>query len=169
MTLSVSVVIVRERIRARPHDLLRWFMDGYRAELPDRMAVRGIWQDHGEGSRLGSPRESGGLRVITEADAVEEARYTEGDTTTAEEAYRFPMRAALRALAGPASDGSPYAFMARMLLLTARMGGDWNAACRTMGIVQPIRRFYVQAALEQLYGHYTGEPPARLLRRGVRS
>jgi hypothetical protein len=156
----------------RPHDLLRWFMDGYRAEMPERMTSRGVWSANGEGSRLGSPPLSGDLRALTEddpRDAVEHARLTDDETTKEEEAYRFPMRTALKELAGKAPTGSAYWFMGEVLRLTARLDGNWDKACEVYGIIEPVRRAYITACLERLYDRYQAEPSPRVLPRVVRS
>jgi hypothetical protein len=44
------------------------------------------------------------------------------------------------------------------------MDGDWDAACRSMGICEPVRRFYIEEALRRLWGRFETEPPARTIR-----
>jgi hypothetical protein len=121
----------------RPRDLLRWFLDGVRADVPIRLSTGGDYPvlSHEMATYLGEP---GAL--------------------DRDEDYRFPMRAALRELA----HDEP--FMAQVLYRTACIGGDWDSACRSLGMVQPVRRAYVQVALELLHGLYRREPRGRVLR-----
>ncbi|HEV8545013.1 MAG TPA: hypothetical protein VGQ64_01860 [Candidatus Limnocylindrales bacterium] len=163
------------RKAAKPRDLLGWFLRGFRAELPEQIHASGVWADakrRGDvgdyapvgGSLIGTPRSADPFRAYLEGDPLEEtelARLTEAGVVIADTAYRFPMRAALAALAGRGADHDPYPFMARMLFRTASMNGDWNAAGRSMGIIEPVRWPYLVAALERLYDRYLDEPPAR--------
>jgi hypothetical protein len=177
---------VRRRA-AKPRDLLGWFIRGFRAELPEQLHAGGVFfgtparsgevlasvaPDSGRvlssakdlvgGSLIGSPRVADPFRAFIEgrANQTELARITDG-TVRADEAYRFPMRAALAALAGRGRDTDPYPFMARMLFRTASMDGDWNEACRSLGIPEPVRQPYLEAALERLWSRYVDEPPPR--------
>ena len=142
----------------KPNDLLGWFLEGFRAEVPERLNTHRI-SPYG----LGLSEE---FRAYMEDDTTEDARLTDDNGTHAEQAYRFPMRTALRALAGKGSVEEPFPFMARVLYLTACMGGDWNAVCADLDIPRPVRRPYVHIALERLYERYCADPPARLLRGG---
>lgn len=164
------------RRAAKPRDLLGWFLAGFRAEVPEQIHQSGVWADArrrgdvegyvaGGGSLIGSPATFDPFRAYLEGEPLHEtelARLTEGGTTVADPAYRFPMRAALARLAGRGPATDPYPFMARALFRTACMDGDWDAACRSLGIIEPVRRPYVLAALERLWERYDDEPPARL-------
>jgi hypothetical protein len=176
------------RKAAKPKDLLGWFLVGFRAEIPEQIHASGVFvgpparageglasldpktravlstaRELAGGSLIGTPRTADPFRAYLEgeADQVESARLTEAGVIVEEWAYRFPMRAALAALAGRGRDTDPYPFMARMLFRTASMDGDWNAACRSLGIIEPVRWPYVVAALERLWNRYEDEPPAR--------
>lgn len=166
--------------------LLRWFLEGFRAEVPDALHERGVFVGrpprHGEGlasidpttgsvassaadltggSLIGSPRVADSFRSLLEDSpfATEVAEY-EGHRSPFGH-YRRPMRAALAELAGRGADEEPYPFMARTLYRTAVMDGDWDAACASMGIIEPVRQVYVSEALYRLWRRYRIEPPAR--------
>jgi hypothetical protein len=178
------------RRATKPRDLLGWFLSGFRAEIPEQIHASGVFvgtparrgeslasldprtgavlstaRDLVGGSLIGTPRTADPFRAYLEGDPRDEtelARLTEAGTTMAETAFRFPMRAALAALAGRGADTDPYPFMARMLFRTASMDGDWSAAGRSMGIIEPVRWPYLVGALERLWDRYDDEPPARL-------
>jgi len=160
---------------ARPRDLLAWFLTGFREEVPgqggpyDKLHSRGVWRDarhRGDpegyqpvgGSHLGSPRMAEDFRAYVEDDPfrVEVAEY-EGHKSI-DTHYRTPMRAALARLSGrgKATDDSP--FMARILHRIALRDGDWNEACASMGIIEPVRRPYLEAALHKLWDRYREAP-----------
>lgn len=161
---------------APPKDLLGWFVRGFRDEVPDAIHSRGVWRDYKPlsddsdrqpvgGSLLGSPRHDDTFRRFIEDPALyalEVAEYDGHKDTVAH--YKFPMRAAIAALNGRGKDTDPYPFMARTLYRTAAMDGDWDAACRSMGITEPVRRVYIETALHRLWERYETEPPSRLLR-----
>jgi hypothetical protein len=167
-----------QRKATKPRDLLGWYLRGFRAEIPERIHAAGLWHDAKRrsdakeyqsvgGSLLGTPANSDPFRAYLESDPVWEtelARLTEAGVTVSDQAYRFPMRAALSRLAGHGRNEDPFPFMARMLFRTACMDGNWNAACRTLGIVEPVRWFYVTGALERLWDRYSDEPPAYSVR-----
>ena len=160
---------------ARPKDLLAWFLQGFREELPDRLHTRGVWRDahhRGDiegyqpvgGSQLGSPRMADPFRAFIEDDpfGTEAAEY-EGHKDT-RNSYRTPMRAAIARLAGRGADHEPYPFMARALYRTALRDGDWDGACASLGIIEPVRKPYIDAALHRLYERYHEEPPVNYYR-----
>ena len=160
---------------ARPKDLLGWYLNGFREELPDRLHTRGVWRDakrRGDidgyapvgGSHMGSPRVADPFRAFIEDDAfgTEVAEY-EGHKDIRTH-YRTPMRAALARLAGRGPDTDPYPFMARCLYRTALRDGDWDSACASLGIIEPVRRPYLEAALHRLYERYHEEPPTYSMR-----
>jgi hypothetical protein len=162
---------------ARPKDLLGWYMTGFREEVPDRLHTRGVWRDakrRGDvegydpvgGSVMGSPRVADPFRAFIEDDpyGTEAAEY-EGHKDIHNH-YRTPMRAALARLAGRGHPTDPYPFMARALYRTALRDGDWDGACASLGIIEPVRRFYIEAALLRLYERYHEEPPANYYRTG---
>ena len=160
---------------ARPRDLLAWFLQGFREELPDRLHTRGVWRDahhRGDaegyepvgGSVLGAPRMSDRFRSYLEDDpfGTEAAEY-EGHKDTRNH-YRTPMRAAIARLAGRGPDTDPSPFMARVLFRTALRDGDWDGACASLGIIEPVRRIYIETALHRLYDRFYEEPPVYSVR-----
>jgi hypothetical protein len=158
-----------------PRDLLGWFMANFRDEMPDRLHQHDVWRDRAKrgdpegyepvgGSALGSPRDAEPFRSFIEDDpyAVEFSEY-EGHKDTRPH-YARPMRAALARLAGRGRDDDLYPFMARCLYRTALRDGDWQGACASLGIIEPVRRPYIDAALHRLWSRYTEEPPTRIVR-----
>ena len=158
----------------------------------DKLHTRGVWVGkpprHGEefvsvhpktgevlsktedligGSQLGSPRMSDAFRAFVEDDpfGTEAAEY-EGHKDIHNH-YRTPMRAALARLAGRGHPTEPYPFMARVLLRTAQRDGDWDGACASLGIIEPVRRPYIEAALHRLYDRFHEEPPVYSVREDV--
>jgi hypothetical protein len=159
-----------------PHNfaqLIGWFLSEYRAEIPARLHVSGVWRDQVTGSEadagitavggslLGTPRPSDPFRAYIEDSpfATETAEY-EGHKDPHGH-YRFPLRAALAKLAGRGRDVEERPFMARCLYRTATRDGDWNGAAASLGILEPVRRPYVEAALWNLWRLYRVEPDAR--------
>lgn len=156
-----------------PQNLLAWFLDVFRAEMPDELHADGVWREHvtedhrhtGGGSLLGAPRYADPFRRFLEdwETTTETAEY-EGHKDLAQH-YVFPLRAALANLAGRGPADAPYSFMARALYRTALRDGDWDGACASLGIIEPVRRVYIQVALKRLWERFEIEPPARSLRR----
>lgn len=160
---------------ARPKDLLAWYLTGFREEIPDRLHSRGVWRDakrRGDddgyepvgGSIMGSPRQADPFRAYIEDDpfGTQPDEY-EGHKSVANH-YRTPMRAALARLAGRGPNDDPFPFMARALFRTALNDGDWNYACHSLGIIEPVRKPYIEAALHRLYERYHEEPPTNYYR-----
>ena len=139
----------------------------------------GVWRDYttdkgpgdpgpgGGGSLLGAPRYADEFRRYLEDSpfATEIAEY-EGQRDRVPH-YKFPLRAALAELAGRGKATDEYPFMARVLYRTALRDGDWDGACASFGILAPIRRVYIEAALYRLWCRYSVEPPAEWQQRGV--
>jgi hypothetical protein len=163
---------------ARPKDLLAWFLMGFREEMPDRLHTRGVWRDakrRGDaevyqpvgGSLMGAPRMADPFRAFIEDDpfGTEPSEY-EGHKSIANH-YRTPMRAAIARLAGRGKDTDPSPFMARALWRTALRDGDWDSACASLGIIEPVRRFYIEAALHRLYERYREEPDVNYYQEGA--
>jgi hypothetical protein len=179
----------KRRKMARPKDLLAWYITAFREEVPDRLHTRGVWvgkpprqgeeftsvhpktgevlsktDDLVGGSHIGSPRMSDPFRAFLEDDAfgTEAAEY-EGHKDIHNH-YRTPMRAALARLAGRGHPTEPYPFMARALYRTALNDGDWDYACASLGIIEPVRKPYIEAALHRLFERYHEEPPQNYYR-----
>ena len=159
---------------ARPKDLLGWFMAGFREEMPFAIHAAEVWRDYvkdehgttGGGSLLGSKKWTDPFRRFIEDDAfgTEVSEY-EGHQSIGKH-YRTPMRAALARLAGRGADHEPYPFMARALYRTALRDGDWDGACASLGIIEPVRRPYIEAALHRLYERFHEEPPVNYYHSG---
>ncbi len=154
---------------AAPRNLLAWFLDGFRSEMPDEIHAAGVWREYvtedglhvGGGSALGAPRYADPFRRLLEDGpfGLEVAEY-EGHKDLVSH-YRTPMRAALARLAGRGRDTEPSPFMARVLYRTVLRDGDWNSACDSMGIVEPVRLVYIEEALRRLWSRYEVEPSNR--------
>lgn len=151
--------------------LLAWFLGGYRAEVPDRVHQRDVWRDRktrGDreeyspvgGSLLGSPRASEPFRAYIEDEpfATEQASITDAGVTVWTTALARPMRAAIARVAGRGKPTDAYPFMARLLYVVALRDGDWDTACASLGIIEPVRRVYVEQALRHLWDRYEDEP-----------
>jgi hypothetical protein len=157
---------------ARPKDLLAWFLAGFREEMPDDIHSREVWRDYvpdqhlssGGGSLLGTPRYSDDFRrFLEDSPFATEASEYEGHKSLGNH-YRTPMRAALARLAGRGPATQPYPFMAIVLYRTALRDGDWDGACASLGIIEPVRRPYIEAALHRLYDRFREEPPVYTVR-----
>lgn len=155
--------------------LLRWFLEGFAAETPERIHTAGVWFGRpprvdvaGEpvediptelvgGSALGAPKQAEPFRQLIENSA----RQVAGDGP--DEHYVRPMRAALARLAGRDGDA---AFMARFLRQVAYAQGDWESVGARWFPDQPfVRRPFAEQALHRLYTHYRPVPPVRYLDR----
>lgn len=159
------------RLMQPPKDLLGWFLQGYREEMPDRIHQAGVWRDrtnNGEaehgikavgGSLLGTPRTHEGFRrLIEDSPFTTDVAEYEGHKDTANH-YAFPMRAALARLAGREKQSDRWGFMAAALLRTAALDGDWDRALSSLGVNPPaVRRAYLELALRTLYERYEPEP-----------
>lgn len=164
------------RKAAPPKNLLAWFLEAFRAETPDRIHAADVWRDRVSqdearngiqavgGSVLGSPRTHDAFRrYIEDSPFVTEVAEYEGHKDPRTH-YVFPLRAAIATLGGRGRDSDPYPFMARALFRTGLRDGDWDGACASLGICEPVRRVYIEEALRRLWGKYTVEPPARTIR-----
>ncbi len=157
---------------ARPKDLLAWFLAGYREEMPQAIHAGEVWREYvpdqhisqGGGSLLGTPKWSDPFRRYLEDSpfGTEPSEYEHHKSIGVH--YRTPMRAALARLSGRGKDTDPSPFMARTLHRTAVRDGDWNGACASMGIIEPVRRPYLEAALHKLWDRYREEPEAYSVR-----
>ncbi len=161
-----------------PRDLLGWFMEGFRAELPDHQHTAGVWRDRKRrgdldgyqpvgGSLLGSPRDATPFQMfIEDGPFTTETAELEGHKDPVAH-YVYPMRAAMATLAGRGRATDDYPFLVRTLYRTALRDGDWDTACASLGIIEPVRRVYIQVALERLWARFSIEPPARSLREST--
>lgn len=170
----------------KPRNLLLWFLEGFRAEMPEDMHGIGVWRDWVRldeeraaegGSLLGSPTLADQFRRFIEgsAFATEPAEFEGHEASEDDEHYVFPMRAAVVKLARQ----DP--FMARLLASVAFRDGDWVGASEALGIVawktgpediavideqatQSLRRVYFDEALHRLWRRFEVQPPPRVIR-----
>ena len=163
--------------------LLLWFLEGFRTEMPEAVHVAGVWRDYVRldenrqaegGSLLGSPRLADPFRAFIEGSpfATELSEYEGHQSREGDEHYRMPMRAAIAHLNGrhlcnalernTAAHICPEnATFARLAYRIASRDGDWESA--GLEFVQPsLVRFIVEAALVRLWQAYREAPPARL-------
>lgn len=170
----------------KPRDLLAWFLEGYRSETPTDIHSSAVFvgrpgdglaafdpqtgaviskaADLAGGSHLGAPGYDATFRrYIEDGPFATEVPEYEGHRQR-DEAYKFPMRAALARLAGRGRDRDTYVFMARFLFRVACRDGDWQGAARSMGIIEPVASVYLEASLRRLFAKYEIEPPARPIR-----
>lgn len=166
-----------------PKNLLGWFLEQFRAETPDQTGTHSVfvgppdrpgretlWAKRSKpaelvgGSVLGSPNMVDDFRrFIEDGDEQTERAEYEGHADPVR-SYRYPLRAALSRMAGHGAATDTYPFMARTLYRTALRDGDWDGACASMGICEPVRKVYIDEALRRLWMRYEVEPPARTIR-----
>lgn len=150
--------------------LLNWFLEGFRAETPERMHRRGVWsttrrldsagkpteavpaQQQG-GSQLGAPRYAEPFRQLLENS---DRQWTD-ERGTVDPYYVRPMRAALAALSRQSGEDSP--FMARFLLQVAYAGGDWQSVAERWEIKPFAREAFITAALRRAHRCWRPDPP----------
>lgn len=166
----------KRRKMARPKDLLAWALDLYRADMAVKLHVRGVWTDRLSpsekrdgikpvgGSLLGSPQEPDAIRAIVEGDYFRTVIPEYEGHKEIGKVYATPLLAALARVAGRGHPNDPYPFMARVLHRTLARDGDWNAACASLDIIEPVRKPYIEAALHRLYERYHEEPPVYTVR-----
>lgn len=169
----------------KPRDLLAWFLAGYRAETPTDIHSAAVFvgrpgsglagfnpasgeviskaADLAGGSHLGAPGYDATFRrYIEDSPFCTEVPEYEGHRQR-DEAYKFPMRAALARLAGRGKDRDTFPFMARFLYRIACRDGDWRSAAESMDIIEPVAEVYLDASLRRLFAKYEVEPPARVI------
>lgn len=92
--------------------------------------------------------------------ATEPSEFDGNRSRVDDDHYVTPMRAAIAGLAGRGTPDAPMPFMAQTLYRVAYFGGDWDAACASMGIgPAAIRQVYVETALIRLYRRWSVAPP----------
>jgi len=162
------------RSQGRPRSfagLLRWFLEGFAAETPERLHAAGEWvgdpprpnrpSDVGitpelvGGSVLGSPRIAEPFRQLLEEAP---AQWHRDETGT--RYFARPMRAALERLAGHRDGDAP--FMAAFLAQVAYSQGDWQSVAARWFPAQPYAwRAFAEHSLRRLEGCYLAEPKPR--------
>lgn len=152
-------------------ELLVWFLEGFRAETPERIHSRGVWATSRRlgadgqpteavpaaeqgGSQLGAPRYAESFRQLLENS---DRQWTD-ERGTVDPYYVRPMRAALARMAGRI-DGADSAFMARFLLQVAYAGGDWEGVASRWSIQPFLRQTYTETALRRLHRCWRADPP----------
>ncbi len=149
-------------------ELLRWFLDAWAAEIPDRLHSAGVWRDWGPdsvgGSLLGSPRTHDAFRAYIEASPHQLDYDPRIDTDERGAVYVRPVHAALARMVGRRSAGplgpslGVRPFMARYLFALACAGGDWTAISARFGIPPQVAPIYTEAALWRFWSEYREEP-----------
>ena len=120
--------------------LLRWYSEGWDAEVPMALHKSDVWRDHGThaegGSRLGSPAHADPFR-----------RYMELMPSQTDEDgwYALPMHAALARLAGR------WPLTARTLFAVAQGGYDWRGVAERMHYAAEVFVLFLEQALSRLW------------------
>jgi hypothetical protein len=156
---------------ARPKDLLAYFLPMFRQEMEVRMHSRGVWSDRLSGSEkrdgiepvggshLGSPDQPAEVRAILEGEYFRTIIPEYEGHKEIGKVYATPLLAAIARVSGRGSPNDPGPFTGRVLWRTFCLDGDWDRACASLGIIEPARRLYIEAALHRLYERYHEEPP----------
>ena len=124
-------------------ELLRWYSEGWDAEVPTALHKSEVWRDHGinaeGGSRLGSPAHTDPFR-----------RYLEGIPSQTDEDgyYTIPMHAALARL------GHRWPLTARTLFAVAQSGYDWRGVAERCHIAEELFYRMLMDALRALWAEY---------------
>ena len=126
--------------------LLRWYAEGWDAEVPTSIHKSDVWRDHGihaeGGSKLGSLAYRDPFR-----------RYLEDIASQTDEDgwFTLPMHAALERL------GRRWPFGARTLFAVAQSGYDWRGVAERLHYADEFMHRYLQQALEDLWTEYREE------------
>jgi hypothetical protein len=127
-------------------ELLRWYSEGWDAEVPTALHKSEVWRDHGQhatgGSKLGTPAHSDPFR-----------RYLENEPSEmdADGWYTRPMHAALSRL----SRRKP--LTARALFAVAQCGYDWRGVADRGHWADEMFEVYICEALRMLWREYADE------------
>lgn len=133
----------RGRQPASLGQFLRWYSDGWDAEVPTSLHKAEVWRDHGihaeGGSKLGSPAHSDPFR-----------RYMENTDSECDEDGYFarPMHAALSRI------GRRYPLTARTLFAVAQSGYDWKGVGTRLGYADEMFHGYLLWSLALLWNEY---------------
>ena len=126
--------------------LLRWYSQGWDAEVPTALHKSEVWRDHGidaqGGSKLGSPAHTDPFR-----------RYLENGSSEVDEDgyYLRPMHAALWRL------GRRKPLMARHLFAVAQSGYDWRGVAERRHWTDEEYEVYLAEALRMLWREYADQ------------
>ncbi len=126
--------------------LLRWYAEGWDAEVPTSIHKSDVWRDYGTsaegGSKLGTPANSDPFR-----------RYLEDIPSQTDEDgwFTLPMHAALERL------GRRWPFGARTLFAVAQCGYDWRGVADRLHYADEFMHRYLTQALEDLWLEYREE------------
>ena len=126
--------------------LLRWYSEGWDAEVPTAIHKSEVWRDHG-------PQAQGGSKLGTPAYSDPFRRYLENTPSEmdADGYYRLPMHAALSRL----SRTKP--LTARALFAVAMCGYDWRGVAERMHYAEEMFEVYITSALMMLWREYADE------------
>lgn len=129
--------------------LLRWYAEGWDAEVPVALHRSEVWRDHGTdaegGSRLGSPALTDPFRRYMRA-AVEVPSQSDEDGW-----YLLPMHAALARL------GRRWPLTARVLFAVAQSGYDWRGVGTRLHYADEMMTLWMLQALAQLWAEHRDE------------
>lgn len=123
--------------------LLRWYSEGWDAEVPVALHKSEVWRDHGihaeGGSKLGAPAHSDPFR-----------RYLENSDAECDSDGYFvrPMHAALSRL------GRRWPLTARSLFAVAQSGYDWRGVAARGHWAEEMFCVYLTRSLEMLWNEY---------------
>ena len=126
--------------------LLRWYSEGWDAEVPTAIHKSEVWRDHGTqaegGSRLGTPAHTDPFR-----------RYMEGTPSQIDQDgwYLLPMHAALARL------GRRWPLTARALFAVAQSGWDWRGVADRLGYAEEMFVLFLEMALIRIWHEYREE------------
>lgn len=163
-------------------ELLVWFLEGWRAEMPEAIHAAGVWRDYARldedrraegGSLLGSPRLADPFRALIEGSpfATEPSEFEGHQSRAGDEHYRTPMRAAIARLAGRHSCNAlermtrghecpDHAIYAQLAAAIAFRDGDWESAADQVRVRPRLPN--AERALYLVWREFRVSPPVRL-------
>lgn len=122
-------------------DLIRWFRREWAAEMPGRIHERGIEPDSG----LGSPRLAGAFRAYLAGSPMATDHDDRLDMTTAGDARRLPIHAALNVMS------RKWPLSSRFLFALAWAGADWVDVAALWTMPPEIGHRFTHDALHHLW------------------
>ena len=162
---SVAARMDAEDERIHPASLgrlLAWARDHWALEVPDKLH---FVAQTGDQDALGSPKWRPEFRRYLLAHALT-TDAEDRDAEDREQAYLYPMHAALYRLAGPPDDPAADArwALANFLFSLPCLGWDWRLAAARAGVPAFAAYAFTEGALIQWWRRYERCPPARVLR-----
>ncbi len=145
-TASVERRADKGRMPTSLGGFLKWYSDGWDAEVPTSLHKTEVWRDHGihaeGGSKLGTPAWGDRFR-----------RYMENADSECDQDGYFarPMHAALSRI------GRRYPLTARALFAVAQSGYDWKGVATRGGWADELFYLYLVQAFTLLWHEYRDE------------